>query len=471
VTARLSITCLLFVTILVSGCLGAQIVPSDRNMPSATPSSSDASTQAPYPPTDKPYLDKDVNIKVDVVDANTIAVTNAGGTDASSLAHLWLNVNMRGYITPASGMVTSQVGSTAYYSVSKDSYVTITGEFPDCNSILWNGYTSTVTPAPTQAYSPAIAPTHAPAQSNDYYTRTYKWSYKNRQYTWTLTISKDSYDFYKGRPHNRQSNYAMYAMSDYDRTYLRSLVDKLTEASVRDGFSEYDSVKMVIAFVQSLPYTSDSVTTGYDEYPRYPIETLVDDGGDCEDTSILTAALLNEMGYGVILISPTGHMAVGIKGGDNVYGTYWTYEGSKYFYVETTGEGYDIGQLPREYAQATAKIYPMLQLPDFDISFTTTYESLDFNYVYYKVHCDVSNIGTGIAENVNVYMAALALTQGTDRVWPPDHTIAIGDISEGGTAWAEATIRVPRGETSQIECVVYGDNFASEVAMTKTFET
>ncbi len=182
-----------------------------------------------------------------------------------------------------------------------------------------------------------------------------------------MTISKDAYDFYKSRPHNRQSNYAMYAMSDYDRTYLRSLVDKLEEASERDGFSEYDSVKMVIAFVQSLPYTSDSVTTGYDEYPRYPIETLVDDGGDCEDTSILTAALLNEMGYGVILISPPDHMAVGIKGGDNIYGTYWTYEGSKYYYVETTGEGYDIGQLPPEYAHSTAQIYPMQQLPDFDI--------------------------------------------------------------------------------------------------------
>jgi len=27
-------------------------------------------------------------------------------------------------------------------------------------------------------------------------------------------------------------------------------------------------VSFVMAFVQSLPYTSDSVTTGYNEYPR-----------------------------------------------------------------------------------------------------------------------------------------------------------------------------------------------------------
>ncbi len=389
---------------------------------------------------------------------------------------IWVN-SINGYLTPTSGRLTSQAGSSASYSIKTGNTFTIYGEFPDCNSVLYTGSATMPTAAPTISptqsplYYPSPAPTQSPVQSDDYYSRLYKWSFENHQYTWTLTISKDAYDFYKSRPHNRQSNYAMYAMSDYDRTYLRSLVDKLEEASERDGFSEYDSVKMVIAFVQSLPYTSDSATTGYDEYPRYPIETLVDDGGDCEDTSILAAALLNEMGYGVVLISPPDHMAVGIKGGDNVYGTYWTYEGSKYYYVETTGEGYDIGQIPPKYEHTTAKVYPMQQLPDFDISFTTTYDSSDLNYVYYKVHCDIGNIGTGIAENVKVNIAALALSQGADKVWSPDHTVTIGDINEGGTAWAEATIRVPREETSQIQCVIYGDNFASEVAKTKTFET
>jgi hypothetical protein len=224
----------------------------------------------------------------------------------------------------------------------------------------------------------------------------------------------------------------MYAMSDYDRTYLRSLVDKLDEASDRDGFTDYESVMMVIAFVQSLDYTSDSVTTGYNEYPRYPIETLVDDGGDCEDTSILTAALLYEMGYGVILINPPGHMAVGVKGGEGIYGTYWTYEGSNYYYVETTGEGYDIGVIPPEYADSKATIYPLRQLPDFDISFKSTYSSSDRDYVYYKVHCDLDNVGTGVAENVEVYIAAIALSRGADRVWLPDQKLRSATSTKAG---------------------------------------
>jgi hypothetical protein len=69
-----------------------------------------------------------------------------------------------------------------------------------------------------------------------------------------------------------------------------------------------------------LEYTSDLVTEGYDEYPRYPIETLVDKGGDCEDTAILAASIIRGMGYGVVLLvfpktadSP-GHCAVGVAG-------------------------------------------------------------------------------------------------------------------------------------------------------------
>src|SRR5690606_38000331 len=105
------------------------------------------------------------------------------------------------------------------------------------------------------------------------------------------------------------------------------------------------------------------------------------------------------------------------------------------------------------------------------ISFKATSDSSDRSYVYYKVHCDISNIGTGIAKNVKVYIAALALSRGTDKIWLPDQTITIGDINEGGTGWAEATIRVPRGETSQIQCVVFGDNFASETARSDEFHT
>jgi len=87
----------------------------------------------------------------------------------------------------------------------------------------------------------------------------------------------------------------------------------LNVIAIQEDLTESEKVNLLISFVQSLPYTFDNVSTPFDEYPRFPIETLVFGGGDCEDTSILTSALLYEMGYDVILINPPGHMAVGIN--------------------------------------------------------------------------------------------------------------------------------------------------------------
>ena len=74
------------------------------------------------------------------------------------------------------------------------------------------------------------------------------------------------------------------------------------------GYSRTEIPYIAMAFVQSLPYVSDSVSSGYDEYPRFPFETLYHGGGDCEDSSILLASILYDMGYGVALIELPGHI-------------------------------------------------------------------------------------------------------------------------------------------------------------------
>jgi ribosomal protein L40E len=127
------------------------------------------------------------------------------------------------------------------------------------------------------------------------------------------------------------------------------------------GYNDYDKASFVLAFVQHLPYMSDLATTGYDEYPRFPIETLVDNGGDCEDVAVLFASLMLIMGYGVVYINPPNHYAVGILG-DNLKGTYWTYpkdSNQTYYYCETTGVNFKIGQLPQEFSGKKVHIYPI----------------------------------------------------------------------------------------------------------------
>jgi predicted transglutaminase-like cysteine proteinase len=315
------------------------------------------------------------------------------------------------------------------------------------------------------------SPAQPPDTSPDYYTRNYRWSYNGKTWTTSLSIPRSLYDYYKRQTHDRQGNYAQYATSDYDRASIKKLADMFREAGSREGYSQYDDVLNIVSFVQALPYTSDKVTTGYDEYPRYPVETLVDDGGDCEDTSILTAAMLHEIGYGAVLLEMPDHMAIGVKCSGDYPGTYVEYKGEKYYYLETTGRGWKVGQMPDEYKNQKITVCPLVQVPQMDITFTADLDTSDPFYVYYRVHCNVANIGTGTARNVSVLIGALASAEGENTAWPSDSTVALGDFDGGESGGTEVTVRIPKNVSVQIECVLSGDNFESLMRTTNPFNT
>lgn len=214
---------------------------------------------------------------------------------------------------------------------------------------------ATVEPAPV-VQAPEV-PASVPAAET--ITRSYRWQF-NGEWNWEIAIPRALYDEYRHLPRAHTRNYSIYATHPSDDVYIGELVDDIREAALKAGYSDDETVEFAAAFVQSLPYTVDSVTTAYDEYPRYPIETLVDNGGDCEDTSILLAAIVDNLGYGVALINPPAHMAVGVAGADGLTGRYWNYQGTKYYYLETTDESWQIGEVPQEYSRANANVYPVV---------------------------------------------------------------------------------------------------------------
>jgi hypothetical protein len=214
--------------------------------------------------------------------------------------------------------------------------------------------------------TPLLAVHSVAAQSTDYIEKSFSWDYEGRTWNWNLSIPNALYNEYKSVPvsartHNGPAGYGyLTTTEDY---YMITLANKLNQTATNMGYSSYDKVSFVLAFVQSLQYTSDNVTEGYNEYPRFPIETLVDDGGDCEDTSILFATITIIMGYGTVYISPPNHYAVGILG-NNLYGTYWEHpqdSNRTFYYCETTGNGFKIGQLPDEFKGQSASIYDIDQ--------------------------------------------------------------------------------------------------------------
>ena len=196
-------------------------------------------------------------------------------------------------------------------------------------------------------------------------TQRYKWDYSYHTGDWDLPITLSDYVACKEKPRlSSPSGYAGIASDICDDEYIASIVGNIKEAittlSSASGFNQIQTLNFVIAFVQSLPYTLDEETAPYDEYPRYPIETLFERGGDSEDNSILTAAILDEMGYdiAILILENAHHVAVGVAL-DIAYGSYYEYDGKKYCYLETTGEGWRVGQIPFEITDTRAQVYPL----------------------------------------------------------------------------------------------------------------
>ena len=168
--------------------------------------------------------------------------------------------------------------------------------------------------------------------------------YSDERFNMTLEISYYDYSYFASKP--RTNDYSAYARDAADVTGLTLVANTLKDMALSNGFdTDYEIAGFVSAFVQSLEYMDDYEYKGVAEYPKYPFETLFEQGGDCEDTSVLLAKLLNILGYGTVLLVSDNHMAVGLQtyGNGNI-----TIDGVKFYYIETTEESWRVGEVPAD---------------------------------------------------------------------------------------------------------------------------
>jgi hypothetical protein len=207
------------------------------------------------------------------------------------------------------------------------------------------------------------------------YPREFTWDYGGNHWVWNLNIPVALYNAYKAVPDSFRTKDGP---SGYDLmvttrdSFMQTLAVKLNQTANQLGYSPVDKVNFVLAFVQSISYNSDINTTGSEEYPRFPIEILVDQTGDCDCKADLFATLILSLGYGAVFINPPDHLAVGLLG-DNLQGTYWTYQNQTYYYAETTGIGFKVGDLPDEFKGKSAYIYPIDENNQFVVNSQSVY--------------------------------------------------------------------------------------------------
>ncbi|MEJ2271998.1 MAG: Ig-like domain-containing protein, partial [Candidatus Bathyarchaeota archaeon] len=115
-----------------------------------------------------------------------------------------------------------------------------------------------------------------------------------------------------------------------------------------DSHKEEAFANAVLEIVQRIQYNSSNV--------KFPIETLLENSGDCDPLSILYASIMKAGGLDVVLFfyatTPISHVNVGVYlNKDPIYQIgkipfYYEYEGKKYFTVETVADFWKVGDQP-----------------------------------------------------------------------------------------------------------------------------
>ena len=298
----------------------------------------------------------------------------------------------------------------------------------------------------------------------------YSWDYKEVQWSFSVNVPKEVYDYYRDRTHYND-DLMHFVLSEHDRDYIREIVKSFRAGGEEWGLSDMDNLFNVVAFVQSLQYISDETSKGEEDYVRYPIETLVDGVGDCEDVVILAASLLHEMGYSVILISLPEHLALGIKYDPKYRGTYYTYEGEKYYYLEMTSPGWELGQVPPSFEKKCAKLIPLVDRPMVKLG-RCGYRYDDYyafaDRVEFEISCEVENKGPGATQGLSIQM--VVKTDANAKETFANQTFNLEDLPEAGQAAFRLKLPVTRPAKGVIVIRLKGQNFETDTFVLEGLE-
>jgi len=189
-----------------------------------------------------------------------------------------------------------------------------------------------------------------PAGGGEVFKKTVHWQHNGHDYTTQFGIPEDQYLYYKQQQRGYCCNGWDQFATPNDIT-IKNIAKDITDVSISTG--ESNKFNIAIDFVQSMVYEYDVDYNGRNEYPKYAIETIIDEKGDCEDTSFLMASILEALGIDTVLFDLPGHMAVGVYC-TSCSGTYYTHNERRYYFLETTGApgswelgrtGYDMNDL------------------------------------------------------------------------------------------------------------------------------
>ena len=312
---------------------------------------------------------------------------------------------------------------------------------------------------------------HTVVEYDGFFEVDHSWKYNGKDCSITLNISAELYDYFRNdREHlayvykfnegEMPPNYYSFMLSEHDRPVMQSIAQEFS----RYAFTEKDRIELALTFVQSLRYAFDADSKGKDEYVRYPIETLVDGCGDCEDKVALLVALLYEMDIDFVLLVLPEHMALGVHCDEIEGSRYLLYQGKKYYYMETTMPNWEIGQIPEDYLKAEMEVVPVDDTPSVLIK-GVSFES-QATLTYQKASCtmkvDLHNLGPGKVTDVQLHVRVVEV--GKHNRLLAEEYYSLRNLQEGEQRTETLSLRSLIKENSVLEVELTGEEITSQLS-------
>ncbi len=177
------------------------------------------------------------------------------------------------------------------------------------------------------------------------YDCSYNLSQNGTSVTLNLSITPYLYEYYQGKPHVSTPDRFASFVTPYALTQVAEDIRSIFNATE-------DYVNGVLMLVHQIPYQIVNES-------KYPVETLIDNRGDCDLLSYIAASLIKAQSIDVVLFyyQQESHMNIGVSlsippEDARTAISYVDHDGTRYYMAECTGgnpeNGWRVGECPPE---------------------------------------------------------------------------------------------------------------------------
>jgi len=195
-------------------------------------------------------------------------------------------------------------------------------------------------------------------------------------YKLNVTVQQSLYEFYKEKSHRFNSD------NDFAKFVTPYALEPIAHCLLEIYTDDEDFVNGVLMIVHQIPYQA-TVSA------KYPVETIVENNGDCDLLSYIAASIIMAGGLDVVLLyyETETHMNIGVSlsyvpNDARQQAYYTTYNQIRYYVAECTGgnwqTGWRVGECPDDLKQASAQIITLENCEQFAPGqVSATYKTLE----------------------------------------------------------------------------------------------